>query len=213
MFRSRYCPVSCEACSAPSNEWPCANFPCCAAGGNCVDLYQSAACVCNPGFSGTDCSVRTSDNLALTAGECTRSAAPPPQTEPEPGCHLSQGCHQPIDCVGDWQPWTDCDRPCGPGHSQRFYSITSPAQFGGVECDVLDTAAHDGTTILAHEHMSESRACQIDVCRLPPSPPPPPPPPPPTPTPTLKPPAPSGSTAEDTPPHQQHQQHQPLPSP
>ena len=79
-------------CTCPSNIFgthceqvdpvnDCINFPCCSAGGNCVDLFQSATCSCKPGFTGTECNTRTSDGLQLTTGECD-SGAPPsgPQT-------------------------------------------------------------------------------------------------------------------------------------
>ena len=54
----------------------CLNFNCCKAGGSCVDLFQSAMCSCNAGFTGTDCSMRTSDMMELTAGECDAGVVP-----------------------------------------------------------------------------------------------------------------------------------------
>ena len=79
-------------CTCPSNVFgthceqtdfinDCINFDCCGAGGNCVDLFQSATCTCNPGYSGTSCNTRASPYLTLTAGECDSGSAPaPPQT-------------------------------------------------------------------------------------------------------------------------------------
>ena len=111
----------------------------------------------------------------------------------------TQRCHTPVDCVGDWGPWSSCDawsaahgRHCGSGTMLRFYHITQPAIYNGIECDVVDIN-NPGQMIPAYEHMLESRSCQLEECPAPPepapepppSPPPRPPPPPPPPPPSL----------------------------
>ena len=41
----------------------------------------------------------------------------------------------PIDCkVGDWTPWSDCDKICGPGNMTRTRPIIIAPKYGGASC-------------------------------------------------------------------------------
>jgi hypothetical protein len=76
----------------------------------------------------------------------------------------------PIDCVGAWGNWSDCNTTCGGGIQDRNYTVTVPAMYGGVECDVV----HGD---------NETQGCNMEVCPEPepePEPEPSPAPPPPT---------------------------------
>lgn len=41
----------------------------------------------------------------------------------------------PVDCVGEWSEWGECDAECGGGTKTRTYSVTTSAIAGGTECD------------------------------------------------------------------------------
>ena len=56
----------------------------------------------------------------------------------------------PIDCVGAWGNWSDCDTTCGGGLEMRNYTVTVPAAHGGVECDIADG---DNMTKDCNEHL------------------------------------------------------------
>lgn len=45
-------------------------------------------------------------------------------------CNI-QSC--PIDCVGNWSSWAACD--CATKTQTRTFGITTPAQFGGIDCN------------------------------------------------------------------------------
>ena len=76
----------------------------------------------------------------------------------------------PIDCVGDWRNWTDCNATCGGGFQTRNYTVTVPAMYGGVECDMV----HGD---------NQTQDCNMEACPEPePEPEPEPSPPPPDPT-------------------------------
>ena len=50
-------------------------FDCCAQGGDCVNMYQSAQCVCKDGFMQTQsCNQRTSGGPALSSAQCSGAA-------------------------------------------------------------------------------------------------------------------------------------------
>ena len=76
-----------------------------------------------------------SEYCPLSCDACAAAGYPEPAPAPAPPPPPAS----PFDCVGSWQPWSECDRQCGPGHSRRFYRIASPAKAGGSECSVRCT--------------------------------------------------------------------------
>ena len=48
----------------------------------------------------------------------------------------TQGC--PVDCVGNWEPWSACTKTCGGGTQTRKYKITTASQNGGAVCPIID---------------------------------------------------------------------------
>ena len=84
-------------------------------------------------------------------------------------CEYGPDVYEPVDCVGNWLPWGLCDRECGNGQMQRYYHISTPAMYGGVECNVMDRN-NPRHMVQAYHHMSESKSCMIDVCPPPPEP-------------------------------------------
>lgn len=43
------------------------------------------------------------------------------------------------DCIpGNWQPWSQCSSPCGPGQRSRARSILQQPSFGGQQCGPCD---------------------------------------------------------------------------
>eukprot|EP01043_Picozoa_sp_COSAG02_P000106 COSAG02_NODE_2_length_75708_cov_87.013953_9_plen_2901_part_00 len=55
----------------------------------------------------------------------------------------------PIDCVGEWQDWSDCSLACGGGVQTRGFTITQAAQFDG---------------ICTHEGVTQEQACNQIPC-------------------------------------------------
>ena len=87
---------------------------------------------------------------------------PEPEPEPEPAPPRAP-LVSPFDCVGRWEPWSQCDQQCGPGHTRRVYRITRQAKSDGSECTVLDPTAVDGTRMVAHQQMVQERDCQLQT--------------------------------------------------
>jgi len=71
------------------------------------------------------------------------------QTQPR-GCN-TQGC--PVNCVGSWGPLSQCTATCGGGTQTQTYTVSTPAQNGGVAC----TAASGQT---------QTQACNNGACTL-----------------------------------------------
>ena len=72
-------------------------------------------------FGGTECSAFDGE---MESVECSESPCP-------------------VGCEGDWGPWsTECTATCGGGVLSQEYSIASPAQYGGAECDATDGATN-----------------------------------------------------------------------
>jgi hypothetical protein len=46
----------------------------------------------------------------------------------------------PLDCVGGWGDWGDCNETCGGGAKKRIYNVTVTAERGGAECAIMDDA-------------------------------------------------------------------------
>jgi hypothetical protein len=59
----------------------------------------------------------------------------------------------PIDCVGAWNPWSDCSATCDNGTVQRDYAVVSYEQHGGAACDFAL-----GST--------DTLPCMLRVCRV-----------------------------------------------
>ena len=56
----------------------------------------------------------------------------------------------PVDCVGSWGEWGECSEECGDGSKRRTYSVTIPAENGGVNCenshgDTQDQVCNEGS--------------------------------------------------------------------
>merc|ERR1719163_954409 len=46
---------------------------------------------------------------------------------------------EPQDCVpSEWAPWGECSFPCGGGFRYRHRNVTTPAGWGGSECDLVE---------------------------------------------------------------------------
>ena len=57
-----------------------------------------------------------------------REPPPPPQeTPPTP-------VSEPLDCDGEWSPWSECDKMCGGGNQTRNYTILKQPANGGKAC-------------------------------------------------------------------------------
>ena len=55
----------------------------------------------------------------------------------EDGYEQSEPCNNdpcPVACVGQWSQWSGCNKTCGGGTQERFYSHTTPAAHGGQAC-------------------------------------------------------------------------------
>ena len=61
----------------------------------------------------------------------------------------------PIDCIGSFSPWGECDAPCGGGHRNRTYFVLSPEQSGGEACE----RKHEETDT---EVCNKGKTCEVD---------------------------------------------------
>ena len=119
------------------------------AGGGAVcptTLEETESCPMDP--CPVDCVVGEWTNVGSCDKECgggmqqqTRSVITPAQHGGAvcPTLTQSVSCNTqpcPIDCVVSWDAWGTCDKECGGGTQTRGYTITTPAQHGGQECDL-----------------------------------------------------------------------------
>ena len=68
---------------------------------------------------------------------------------------------EPVDCQGSWADEGNCSEPCGDGVQAEKYTVTTPAENGGQECE-----AADGDT-------RSTKTCNMGDCAPPPPPEPP----------------------------------------
>jgi hypothetical protein len=61
-----------------------------------------------------------------------------------------------VDCVGAWSDTSTCSVACGGGTFTQVYTITTPAQNGGIACPYANGATRAGST-----------SCNIQACPLP----------------------------------------------
>jgi len=107
--------------------------------------YGECSATCG---GGTQTRVFTIVTPAQVGGaECER---PDGSTE-ERDCN-TQSC--PVDCRGSWGQFGACSVTCGGGTQMRVYTIDTPADFGGAECDQVHGSV-------------ETRFCNIDSCLRP----------------------------------------------
>lgn len=60
----------------------------------------------------------------------------------------------PIDCVGHWEPWSQCTKSCGQGQQVRSFRITTSAEYGGKTCEVADS--------FTEQEVCNTQDCPID---------------------------------------------------
>ena len=67
-----------DNCENVDTHDDCTDQPCCSQGGNCVDLFKDAICVCSEGWDGGECNRRMRDKCTLTTAgpTCAAGAAP-----------------------------------------------------------------------------------------------------------------------------------------
>ena len=59
-----------------------------------------------------------------------------------------------VNCVGGWgSGWSECDERCGGGTQTRVYSISTPADNGGTDCDYSDG-------------FRQEKSCNIEPCPI-----------------------------------------------
>jgi hypothetical protein len=107
------------------------------------DWTQWGACSKTCG-GGTQTRTRTVTTPAANGG-----VACPALTDTS-NCNV-QPC--PVDCVGSWSNWGECDAKCGTGMRNRIYSVSRAAEHGGQACPVPDRA-------IASEPCDTQKTCQ-----------------------------------------------------
>ena len=66
----------------------------------------------------------------------------------------------PIDCEGDWAPWSDCSSLCAGGTQARTYAITIPAAHGGQLC-LVESPQTQACNLAP---CTGTSACTADIC-------------------------------------------------
>lgn len=72
----------------------------------------------------------------------------------EDGYEQSEPCNNdpcPVACVGQWGEWSGCNKTCGGGTQERFYTHLTPAAHGGAACP-------------ASNGQREEQACNTHPC-------------------------------------------------
>ena len=114
--------VSAVSAAGVQSEECASGVPCAV---DCVGEYGPwGACTATCG-NGT----RTRDFVSAADALHGGAECPAPETEP---CSNLPPC--PLDCQGDWGPFSACSVTCGNGTRSRNFVETSPAQFGGAVC-------------------------------------------------------------------------------
>jgi len=162
--------ISCPVCGLKCNEHQKHNEDCtqCLCTGN----WSGDDCnTCPDGYGGNDClsNIDCEGSWTITS-ECDKDCGRGTEkliynvTQPKQGdgqeCpakdkeEKTQECNTqpcPIDCIGEWTDYGDCDAICGSGKQTRTYNVTTQAQHNGKEC-----SAENGE--------QEQRACESKPC-------------------------------------------------
>jgi hypothetical protein len=117
--------LNCSYSSGHIDMAICGSTPCPI---NCLGHWNKwSECSHTCGASGTETRDFVIDSPEQNDGTCTLSGSS--QTR---SCNTNRPC--PINCVGNWQPWSECSKEPGQHTQNRIYNIITSASNSGFEC-------------------------------------------------------------------------------